>query len=83
MALRDDLSRFIAERLLQDRNATVEPEASLLDQGVIDSVGLLNLITFLESNAGIRIPEEEMVPENFESVVAMEAFVERMRAARG
>lgn len=83
MALRDDLSRFIAERLLQDRNATVEPEASLLDQGVIDSVGLLNLITFLESNAGIRIPEAEMVPENFESVVAMEAFVERMRAARG
>lgn len=39
MPLRDDLSRFIAERLLQDRNATVEPEASLLDQGVIDSVG--------------------------------------------
>jgi acyl carrier protein len=82
MALRDELTRFIAERLMQNRDATVDPEDNLLDLGLIDSVGLLNLITFLESTAGIRVPEEEMVPDNFESVVAIEAFVARMRAAR-
>ena len=82
MPLRDDLSRFIAERLLQDRAAVIDPDESLLDRGAIDSVGLLNLITFLETQTGIRVPEEEMIPENFESVVAIEAFVERMRAKR-
>ena len=82
MPLRDDLSRFIAERLLHDRAAVIDPDESLLDRGAIDSVGLLNLITFLETQTGIRVPEDEMVPENFESVVAIEAFVERMRANR-
>jgi acyl carrier protein len=81
MAFRDDLTRFIAERLLQDRNATVGPAESLLDRGAIDSVGLLHLITFLETTAGVRVPEVEMVPENFESVEAIEAFVARLRGA--
>ena len=82
MALREELSSFIVERLLQDRKAVVDPNESLLDRGAIDSVGLLNLITFLEQRTGIHIPEDEMVPDNFESVVAIEAFVERMRAKR-
>lgn len=82
MSLRDELSRFVAERLLQDRSAVIDPSESLLDRGAIDSVGLLNLITFLETQTGIRVPEEEMVPENFESVVAIEDFVQRIRAKR-
>jgi acyl carrier protein len=79
MAMREDLSMFIAERLLQDRTATIDPEENLLDRGAIDSVGLLNLITFVEQQTGIRVPEDEMIPENFESVVAIEAFVGRMK----
>lgn len=81
MAMREDLSLFIAERLLQDRSATIDPEENLLDRGAIDSVGLLNLITFVEQQTGIRVPEDEMIPENFESVVAIEAFVGRMKAS--
>lgn len=83
MPLREQLSSFIAERLLQNRAATVDPNESLLDRGVVDSVGLLNLITFLETETGIRVPEDEMVPENFDSVVAMEALVDRLKGARG
>lgn len=83
MPLREQLSSFIAERLLQNRAATVDPNESLLDRGVVDSVGLLNLITFLEAETGIRVPEDEMVPENFDSVVAMEALVDRLKGARG
>jgi len=79
MAMREDLSRFIAERLLQDPTAKIDPAESLLDRGAIDSVGLLNLITFVEQRTGVRVPEDEMIPENFESVVAIEAFIERMK----
>ncbi len=81
MALRDSLTRFIAERLLQDRTATIDPNESLLERGVVDSVGLLNLITFLEGETGVRIPEDAMVPEHFESVVAMEALVAQLKGA--
>jgi acyl carrier protein len=81
MAIREDLSMFIAERLLQDRTAVIDPEENLLDRGAIDSVGLLNLITFVEQQTGIRVPEDEMIPENFESVVAIEAFVARMKGS--
>ncbi len=80
MALRDTLSRFIAERLLQDRDAKIDPHESLLDRGLVDSVGLLNLITFLENETGVRIPEDAMIPENFESVVSMEALVAGLKA---
>ena len=79
MALRDTLSRFIAERLLQDRDAKIDPNESLLDRGLVDSVGLLNLITFLENETGVRIPEEAMIPEHFESVVSMEALVAELK----
>jgi len=83
MPLREQLSFFIAERLLQNRDAVVDPDESLLERGVVDSVGLLNLITFLESEAGIRVPDNQIIPENFESVVAMEALVAMLRGARG
>jgi acyl carrier protein len=79
MALRDELCRFIADRLLQDRDAVVDPEESLLDRGVMDSVGLLNLITFLETQTGIRVPDDAMIPENFDTVVAMEQLVTDLR----
>ena len=80
MPLRDQLSRFIAERLLQDRAAQVDPNESLLDRGVVDSVGLLNLISFLETETGVRVPEDEMIPENFDTVIAMEALVDRLKS---
>lgn len=82
MSLRDQLSSFIAERLLQKRGAVIDPNESLLERGVVDSVGLLNLITFLESETSVRIPEDEMIPENFDSVVAMEALVARLQGGK-
>ena len=79
MTLRDQLARFIAENLLQDRDAVIDPDESLLDRGAIDSVGLLNLITHIETTTGVRIPDEEMVPENFETLTAIEGFIARLR----
>ncbi|MFN0099052.1 MAG: acyl carrier protein [Gemmatimonadaceae bacterium] len=81
MALRDSLTRFIAERLLQDRNAKIDPTESLLERGVVDSVGLLNLITFLETETGVRIPDDAMIPDHFESVESMERLVAQLKGS--
>jgi acyl carrier protein len=82
MPLRNQLCTFVAERLLNDRTASVDPAESLLERGVIDSIGLLNLIAFIEAETSVRVPESDMIPENFETVLAMEAMVDRLRGGR-
>lgn len=53
---------------------------SLLDTGVMDSTGVLELIAFLEDTYGIRVEDEEVVPENLDSIARAAAFVRRKRA---
>jgi acyl carrier protein len=59
--------------------AALHDEVSLINGGVIDSIGVLELITFLEERFGIEMEEEEMVPDNLDTVVSIEAFVARKR----
>lgn len=60
---------FIAENFLfrEDRDS-VAAEESLLESGLIDSTGVLELIAFLETEIGISIKDAEIVPENFDSI---------------
>ncbi|MDD2272180.1 MAG: acyl carrier protein [Desulfuromonadaceae bacterium] len=55
---------------------TLEPDEDLLELGIIDSLGLMKLISFMEEDFGIRIPDEEVVPENFQSLTSMARLVE-------
>jgi acyl carrier protein len=55
--------------------AGLDPTASLLDAGVIDSTGVLELLMFLETEFGLVVPDEDLVPENFDSVDAIGRYV--------
>jgi len=55
---------------------TVDPDEDLLEQGIIDSLGLMKLITFMEGTFGIKILDEEIIPENFQSLNSMVSLVE-------
>jgi acyl carrier protein len=78
MHVRDRVRRFICESFLVDDFADDE---SFLGAGIVDSLGMMQLVAFLESEFGIAIDDSELVPENLESVVSAAAFVERKRAA--
>lgn len=52
-------------------------EASLLDQGVIDSTGVLEVVGFLEQEFGVQVADDEMVPDNLDSISRISAYVER------
>ena len=54
-------------------------EASLLDHGVIDSTGVLEVIAFIERRFEIRVDDEEILPENLDSVARISAYVQRKR----
>jgi acyl carrier protein len=57
--------------------SALSDQASLLDQGIIDSTGVLEVIAFLERNFGVRVEDSEMLPENLDSVERIAAFVKR------
>ena len=52
-------------------------DASLLEEGIMDSTGVLDLVMFIEETFGIVVKDEELIPENLDSVNKLVAFVER------
>jgi acyl carrier protein len=73
---------YILENLLFSSDAVELPnDASLLDRGIIDSTGVLEIVLFLEGEFGIQIKASEMLPENFDSVNNIVRFVQRLRSA--
>jgi acyl carrier protein len=61
----------------------LDPSEDLLARGVIDSFGLIGLIAALEGTFGIDIVDEDVVPENFQTLQQLAAFVEAKRSAGG
>lgn len=78
--VKSQVRAFIAENFLMGANAAKFGDGdSFLDRHIIDSTGFLELVTFLEERFGIRIEDEEMIPENLDSLDSIEAYVERKR----
>lgn len=55
----------------------LDPDENLLEQSIIDSLGILKLVTFLEESYGIQVIDEDIVPENFQSLNSMANFIEQ------
>ena len=68
---------FIRENFIMGRSDVVlDPEVSLIESGVMDSTGVLELVEFLEATYGIKIEDEELVPENLETIGNIVDFLE-------
>jgi acyl carrier protein len=55
----------------------INEKTLLFDEGIFDSLGLLNLISFLEKDFQIKVDDSELDAENFESINAIESFVQK------
>lgn len=79
--LEQQLRQFLAENfILDDGGAGLGADESLTDSGVLDSMGVLELIMFIEENFGITVPDEDTLPENLDSVSRLVAYVGRRLA---
>lgn len=78
MSTKETLRNFILENYMftDDQNALKDSD-SFLDSGIIDSTGILEVVMFLEESFGIKVDDEEMVPENLDSIDNLVAFVAR------
>ena len=73
---------FVVENFLfGSEDGALEDGASFLESGIIDSTGILELVSFVEENFDIRVHDEELVPDNFDSIDKLAAYLERKRLA--
>jgi len=70
------LRAFVRENFLFGQDTPVSDDDSFLELGIIDSTGVLELVAFLEQEYQIRIADEELVPENLDSINRLLRFLE-------
>ncbi len=69
---------YIAESILFSKDGYPYPdETSFLEGGIVDSTNVLELVTFVEERFGISVEDEDILPDNFDSVAKLAAFVRR------
>jgi len=76
------ISLFIVDSMLLGKPVDLVKTPSLLEAGVIDSTGVLELVQFLEDTWDFQIVDDEMVPENLDSLQALTGFVLKKTKAR-
>ncbi|MBN2157872.1 MAG: acyl carrier protein [Spirochaetes bacterium] len=78
------IMNYINENFILGRSGNVEltPDISLLESGIMDSTGILELVLFLEEKFSIKVEDEEIVPENLDSINNILAFLEEKIKAR-
>jgi acyl carrier protein len=77
MALRETLIKFIEDNVLGESHPLkIKPDTNLIEEGLIDSMGLIQLLLFVEKQTGIHIPDEQVLPEHFQTVLCIERLVE-------
>ena len=82
MSTKQSLRTFILENYLftDDQSALADAD-SFLEKGVLDSTGIMEVVFFIEEQFGIRVDDEEMVPQNLDSIDHLVTFIERKKAA--
>jgi acyl carrier protein len=81
MSIKAKVRQFILTNyLFSEDEGKLADSQSLMDSGIMDSTGILELIMFLEETFGIKVADEEMIPANLDSVSNAVAFIERKQA---
>jgi acyl carrier protein len=80
-AVERQIREFVVENFLFGQEGrTVAGSDSFLELGIIDSTGVLELVTFVETTFEIKVEDAELIPENLDSVDSLVAFIRRKSA---
>ena len=73
---REKIRDFVVENFLFGESNGLKDDTSFLDEGIIDSTGILELVNFCEEEFSISVEDEELVPENLDSINNVVAYLE-------
>lgn len=71
------IKNFVIENFLFGNSDGLNNDTSFLEEGIIDSTGVLELITYLEEEFSIKVNDEELIPENLDSIEKVAVFLEK------
>ncbi len=80
METKTKVKSFILENFLfTDDVGAIDEADSFMEKGIVDSTGILEIIYFLEDEFGIEVKDDEMIPENLDSILQITKFIERKK----
>jgi acyl carrier protein len=74
-----DIRAFVLKKFPAARKRTLSDDLPLLESGIVDSLGVLDIVGFLEQTFNIKIDDEELTPDNFANIKCMASFVQEKR----
>ena len=81
MTIEQQLKDYISSNLLFSENGYPYPDnASFLEEGIVDSVGIMELVAFIEENMHVSVEDQEITPDNFDSITKLSAYIQRKSA---
>lgn len=80
-AVRATVRKFVVDNFMFGQDDGIADDQSFLASRIVDSTGILQIVSFLESTYRIRIGDEELVPENLDSIDAITAFLRSKQAS--
>jgi len=82
ISVEDAIRRFIEENLsFADNGLPLSDDDSFIDNSIVDSTGILELELFVEEAFGIQVRDDEVLPENFDSISRLASYVRRKQQA--
>ena len=83
MSFQDDIRTFVVDNYLFGEDCGLKDDSSFLREGIIDSTGIMQLVSFIQDRYSIIIEDEELTPENLDSISKVAGFIERKRVLVG
>jgi len=83
MQVKTEIRKFIIENFLYGQDdGTLGDDVSFLENGIIDSTGILELVSFAQESFELQVTDDELVPDNFDSLNKLETFIRNKQALK-
>ena len=79
--IKQNIRQFVVSSFLFGADKGLADNVSFLEEGIIDSTGVLELVAHVEKEFNFKVADTEIIPENFDSIDALAAYVQRKRAS--
>ena len=75
--MKEKIRKFVIENFLFGEDGNLKGDTSFLDEGIIDSTGILELVSYLEEEFSITVEDEDLIPENLDSINNVVSYLEK------
>lgn len=79
MEIKQRIRQFLSDNILFGDSSHVNDDTSFLGEGIVDSTGVVELVLFVEETFGIQVDDDEIVPDNFDTIDNLAAYIEQKR----